>query len=1453
MRISLAIAFLLTITLQLFAVTGKGQSIAIEKVTVGLRDESLETAIKKIEQQCAFRFFYRNADIKELTHLDLAPGARTIEQTLQILLQNTPLSFRQIDNDILLEQKNQQSYFEIKGRIVDSLDKKPVVNASVFLNNASVGSKTNDDGTFTLQNAKPGKYELIVSIIGYESYRKTIIINDRDIVLPDISISRKLIALNEVKIKARPQSDNDRQRYLWWFMNEFLGTSYLAQQCKILNPEVIHLDYDEAASTLTASSDDFIVIENQALGYKIKYLLTNFIQEGKQMSIQNFIQEGKQMGIQKVHYEGSALFENLKGTATQQERWQKERKEVYEGSVMHFLRSLPADRLEEEGFRVFQYPKYSNPRREPDSLINTKIKLYKSLTGKNDRYRDSLAFWEKEAGLPKTLQTLMQFPLKRDDIAMITDQKGIFALGCDYDALLVTYSKKHRFAAKARLDNSESTVVNFNDPYVLFDRNGGMIDPGGIGISFTGAWGKDRLGELLPVDYEPQQNINNNDGNTVTPNNDDQLSSTQLNELRAGLLKWKTVSDSVSDACGAEKIYMQFDKPYYAVGDTIWFKTYLLNEALTGTDKSGFMYVDIANDSNKVVKQYKFPVQDGLSWGSINLDEKEFKTSTYTLRAYTNWMRNFGDKQFFYKRFYVSSANENNWLINKQESVSLVNGANSVDAKLRFSNMNQKPFMIQSLDLQVMAGERHLYKQRLQTDLNGAIDVNFTIPQKATNLAIIAESENKDNKAFIPIILNKPENTDVQFLPEGGNLVAGLPAHIGFKAIGEDGKGVNVSGIIIDHDQKHVAGFNSLHNGIGSFDLDIKAGEQYTAKVTLPGGTTKQYPLPVIKSSGTTLQVKDLSGSDSLAVSVAATKDIEQSGDSYFLIGKGRGIVCYAAIISFKKESNVKRNIAKSLFPTGITHFTLMTTKYQPLNERLVFINHHDNLDINFSTNKSNYGSRDSVALKIKVTDNTGKPIEGNFSLAVTDDAQLKTDSLNNENIISRLLLTADLKGSVEEPGYYLSSTTVKAQQALDNLLLTQGWVGYDWLQVFNPPAITYLPEHEFAVKGNVLNAFNKPVKGTDVLLFSKSPSILMDTVTDKEGKFIFSHFPVIDTPVFILKAVNKHGKSFNVGINVDEAKPPVFAAPNIPAITPWYVNSDTTLLNFTKSNALAKQQRYFPKGLILKEVRISAKKIVKGSQNLNGPGNADLVLDEKDMEKAGKKTWLDLLYEKIPGFREGTINLVTHKSVPVSKGSFMVRDAITNIPIDWYFVKDKWVTTIVDGVEIDSIITAPFPPTLRDLRTFFQSHNAEDIKGIELNFSLKYSDSYINRFIPPEKYNPGWRDYVFIEITTRSGHGPFLDNTPGMYLFKPQPISWPKQFYKPKYGVTDKNQLSDLRSTIHWEPNITTNANGEARLSFYTADKPSIYTLTIEGCDMSGALGSKTGKIIIDNKHSGK
>jgi len=1401
MRIGRAITCLLTIVfLLLFTITGKAQSIGTQKVTIGLKDESLEAAVKKIEQQSAFIFFYRSADIAEINHLNLPQATRTVEQTLNLMLQKTPLSFRQMDNNILLERKDREPALQIKGRILNSADKKPIGNASVFLGNATIGCKTADDGTFALGNIKAGKYELVISIVGFETHEQAVTIDNSDLELPAVELSPKTIVLKEIKVK--PGNDPEWDRHYQWFKDELLGPSALAAECKILNPEVLDLIYDYSTRKLTASASDFLEIENNALGYKIKYLLTSFSREDK----------GKQE--EKIHFHGSAFFEEMKGTPADEARWEKKRKEIYENSMMHFLRAGLANIIEEEGFRVLRITNLPNPQRPADSVIKAKINFYQSQTSNDKKYRDTLAYWELKRGLPKTIQTLERIPLKQEEIIKLTDQKGLFALVNNNSSLYIIFNKKRHFTQNNKLsdvddaDNTSKTIIRFNASYVLFDRNGGVIDPNSA--SFAGAWGKNRFAEFLPVDYTPTAS-------------GDKLSHLQAESagalmspamLKTNLLKIKSISDSIGIADASEKLYVQFDKPYYALGDTIWYKAYLANaSSLFPADKSAIMYIDIANDSNKVVKRYSIPLANGLGWGNITLNETDFNAGTYTLHAYTNWMRNFGDDYFFSKTFYITGAAEKNWLISKQVSAASANNTPSANIKLFFNDVDGTPNRNKTLLLNVFDGNKRLHKQTLATDANGLLDFNIKTPPNACRLIITAETVTGDKKATIPVSLNRPENTDLQFFPEGGNLVAGLPAQIGFKAIGEDGLGADVSGEITGMDRKPVAEFKSLHNGMGSFNLDLKAGESYTAKVKLPGGIVKQYPLPVVKSSGTVLQVINDPLSDSLQVSVKATPDLMQQPDSYFLIGKARGIVCYAAVVTFRDGHFVDRKMAKALFPAGITHFTLMTAKHQPLNERLVFINRSD-ISIRVEGNKESFLSGDSVALKIKVTDNAGKPVTGNFSMAVTDNTLIKTDTANSENILSRMLLTSDLKGYVEQPGYYLSKTP-EATQALDNLLLTQGWIGYDWNKVFNPPVMAYKPEKDFKVTGRVSNVFNGAIKGTHVLLFSKSPGILMDTTTDKNGNFVFDRFPKVDTPVFFIKAVNKAGRAFNIGIKVDEISPPDFAAKNSVLPAPWYINSDSTLVSYSKKAELKHQLEYYKAtGHLLKEVNIRAKKIIKGSQNLNGPGEADQVLDEKDMEKAGKKNLLTLLEENIKGFAE---------KFPVHRPH-------------WYYINFKAVLVFVDGVYLSDVYESLDFLTFKN---YLQEYTAEDIKGVEVMSTAKFAMYYAARL------NVNMDGYVFVEISTRSGHGPLIANTPGIYLYKPLPVSIPAQFYKPKYTIKAAvNSLPDLRSTIDWEPNVSTNAKGEASVWFYAGDKPSNYTLIIEGTDRNGNVGYKFSHI---------
>jgi hypothetical protein len=340
------------------------------------------------------------------------------------------------------------------------------------------------------------------------------------------------------------------------------------------------------------------------------------------------------------------------------------------------------------------------------------------------------------------------------------------------------------------------------------------------------------------------------------------------------------------------------------------------------------------------------------------------------------------------------------------------------------------------------------------------------------------------------------------------------------------------------------------------------------------------------------------------------------------------------------------------------------------------------------------------------------------------------------------------------------------------------------------------------------------------ITLFSKNPLLVLESITDDNGNFIFKGIAPIDTPAYFISAKNKRGKSFNVGIEMDEFKAPVFS-PITNSIVPWFVNIDTgTYLAVNNRVALKKEQLRVTGGNLLKEVVINAKKVVKGSKNLNGPGGADIIIDEEQLKKAGRTTLGDLLRKNVKGF-----------GIRVSKTGET-----------YYSVYTTLLHLVIDGVNTEFFIS-PETPRYQYLKDIFDYYDAEEIKGIEVMVSGKYQMSYTSTYLKP--LDVPW-DHSFIEVTTRGGKGPFLKKSVGTYLYKPMPFITPKEFYSPKYTAGNITDMSDIRSTIYWTPNIITDKDGKATIGFYAADNPGTYTVIVEGADLQGHLGVKRKRITV-------
>ncbi len=380
----------------------------------------------------------------------------------------------------------------ITGKITHVYTKTPIARASVFLSNSSFGTVSTDNGTYTLNNIRPGQYTLVVTAIGYEDYTKTVLIGHEPLNL-DIELKDKSIQLREVVISTATRAD--WRRNYEQFKEEFIGTDKNAKDCEVINPDVLNFTTHKSKKVLEAYADEFLVVENRALGYRVKFLVKDF--KSDHIS-----------GI--ISYSGQRLFEELPGSKAQKKKWQIKRDEAYYGSAMHFYRSLYKNKLDEEGFEIYQLKRTLNPNRPSEEVIQKHMDRLRA--EQNSRYYnvtlDTIRYWTDMQNMSRYYkQDLGSVKYMAAEVCRATDNPGIYAITFP-DCLYIVYTKKREetyFKDVYRpltMPNYETTILSFlgNNPVAFFDMNGIILADGPL---YEGTWSKSRLSNLLPVDYTP--------------------------------------------------------------------------------------------------------------------------------------------------------------------------------------------------------------------------------------------------------------------------------------------------------------------------------------------------------------------------------------------------------------------------------------------------------------------------------------------------------------------------------------------------------------------------------------------------------------------------------------------------------------------------------------------------------------------------------------------------------------------------------------------------------------------------------------------------------------------------------------------------------------------------------------------------------------------------------------
>jgi hypothetical protein len=651
------------------------------------------------------------------------------------------------------------------------------------------------------------------------------------------------------------------------------------------------------------------------------------------------------------------------------------------------------------------------------------------------------------------------------------------------------------------------------------------------------------------------------------------------------------------------------------------------------------------------------------------------------------------------------------------------------------------------------------------------------------------------NNGIAGDIINNAGDLDVQFFPEGGELVDGIQSKVAVKAVGPDGLGRRVNGKIVEGNTT-VCEFRSNSLGMGVFY--ITPGKNRTYKAIIEN-YKKEIVLPSAKESGLTLSVNN---APTLAdiMAIIQTTDFK-AVETVYIVAQTRGIVYYSARINLSSNVAVA-GIPKGEIPPGVSQITVTDRNGMPLAERLVFVDRKDQLRFKVTTDKATYAPRELVRLDIQATDASGKPAVADLSLSVCDNQQVLFDG-NMESINSYLMLSSELIGHIESPGYYFNPNNEDREEALDHLMLTQGWRRFTFKealeQKWEPPQ--YRVEKGLTVKGRMVDQFdNKPIIDGKVTYFSVYPIPQTISVrTNSNGEFELEDLEYYDSTKIMLKGETKRG-SKSVKIIVDSLHNyPVLKYPLLPLRGTKNEFEKALIGKTVDRNERDNAYAFNDKIVTLEEVKVRAKRSKRpnSESGIFGKGSVNVIVpEEKDM-----------------GVIQHPLQLIQGRVAGV-----LVRKSGQ----DW--------NVLIQGM---SSVNAGANPLIMidDMPVDIESLNGIPVQAIERFRVWKGADAAVFGV------RGGNGAIGFYTRKGTNGQG-LLEE--GLITFPGNGFQFEREFYAPKYDVQEQEHVKpDKRVTLFWEPYIQTDSSGRASVSFYNHDFETTVRGTLEGLSTTGSSGS--------------
>jgi hypothetical protein len=643
--------------------------------------------------------------------------------------------------------------------------------------------------------------------------------------------------------------------------------------------------------------------------------------------------------------------------------------------------------------------------------------------------------------------------------------------------------------------------------------------------------------------------------------------------------------------------------------------------------------------------------------------------------------------------------------------------------------------------------------------------------------------------------------------------VQGLPAVLGFKALDYNGLGRKIEGEIINGKGEVISSFKTNELGMGSVSLGfVDSTAKYTARILWNERLPKTYSLPPVVAKGNSLSFKKKG--DKIIIKASSNYLIS---DSITVRASCRGIMYYD-FAGRLKNGNLEFSVDGNTLPEGIIAYTLLLTpSMTPVAERLFFnLRPGERMRIDVSSDKKEYTQREKTEATITTRDQSGRPVPASISvLAFNQSMQGKATDLR-QNILSFFLLSSDLKGEIENPGYYFAPDADRSHD-LDVLLLTQGWRKYNYRR--EPVAFRFQPEFNLTLSGNVKGGIsnNKIMKGAKLTLmaFSKPP-LFSNAKTDSLGRFLFLLDDEYgDNLNIVIQSASKSNKKRQYLITLDSKEPPPVAFNQSRSIQ----KPDSVVQSYIKQRIEHKKTedayRSANEGVTLEEVVVQSRILSPEQKEVTEKyGEPKVIISGKEIQ-AKEEKWSYGLYSvllfqfpdkvRITRYGNGSLYASLHNS--------------------------ELTLVVIDGIAVQSYeysLIPIIPPS--------------EVKSFELiPFAKGFSRLFCEVF-PRACGQPGTPVVGnVIAIYTHAGKGIHgVTHTVGISKMTVPVFSKPREFYTPRYEQLkpDDWKKPDLRNLVHWDPKIKTDTAGKSVVSFYNSDNTGSIRLVVEVISENGEIG---------------